>query len=87
MPLVSTFFGIHVYIYYRDHGNPHYHALYQGFEGVIDIQSGRLMKGSLPPSVCRLLEGWTLQRHNELMRSWRLAQFGEPLQQIPGADQ
>jgi hypothetical protein len=30
VPAVSTFFGIVVHMYYRDHGPPHFHAGYQG---------------------------------------------------------
>ena len=55
MPLVSSFFGIQIYIYYRDHGLPHYHAFYQGFEATILISNGHLLAGELPLSVCRIL--------------------------------
>jgi hypothetical protein len=87
MPLVSSFFGIRIYTYYRDHGLPHYHAFYQGFEATVLISNGHLLAGELPISVCRILEEWTKLRHNELMQSWRLAQFGEAVLKIPGADQ
>jgi hypothetical protein len=35
MPLISSFYGILVYIYYRDHNPPHIHAKYNEFEAII----------------------------------------------------
>ena len=87
MPLISTFYGVQIYIYYREHGRPHYHAFYQGFEATFDIQTGQILLGTFPPKVASILEDWTRLRHNELMLAWRLARFGEPLPKIPGADQ
>jgi hypothetical protein len=30
MPVISTFFGIVIRMFYREHGLPHFHAEYQG---------------------------------------------------------
>ena len=40
MPIISTFFGIYVRMYFADHGPPHIHVEYQGQEALIDITSG-----------------------------------------------
>jgi hypothetical protein len=29
MPVISTFFGIEIRMFYREHGLPHFHAEYQ----------------------------------------------------------
>ena len=30
MPVISTFFGIVIRMFYREHGLPHFHAEFQG---------------------------------------------------------
>jgi hypothetical protein len=34
MPIISTFFGIIVRMYFDDHGPPHVHVEYQGHEAL-----------------------------------------------------
>ena len=38
MPKISEFFGIAIYVYWRDHGPPHFHAVYAGDEAAITIE-------------------------------------------------
>ena len=45
MPVVSMFFGIAIKVFYREHNPPHFHAYYQGFEGLFNINTGELMEG------------------------------------------
>jgi hypothetical protein len=85
MPLVSYFNGIQVYMYYHEHGTAHFHVYYQEFKASIDIESGKILRGSLPLPAQRQLEGWRKLHYDALMRNWRLARFGEPLKAIPGA--
>ena len=40
MPELSRFFGIVIGVFYREHGRPHFHAVYGEFEAVIDIETG-----------------------------------------------
>ncbi len=35
MPIISSFFGIYVRMYFADHGPPHVHIEYQGHEGLV----------------------------------------------------
>jgi hypothetical protein len=44
MPRVSEFYGIAIYLYYRDHVPPHFHAIYGEFEAEIEIASGQPLK-------------------------------------------
>ncbi len=37
MPRISEFFGIVIYMYWRDHGPPHFHAIYAEEEALISI--------------------------------------------------
>ena len=47
MPLISTFYGILIQMFWRDHAPPHFHALYAEFEAQIDIRT--LDTTSIPP--------------------------------------
>lgn len=40
MPSISSFFGITIYMYRKDHNPPHFHALYNGY----DCQEGTMFK-------------------------------------------
>ena len=40
MPEISSFLGIVIYMYYRDHAPPHFHAIYGEYEIVVEIESG-----------------------------------------------
>jgi len=44
MPRISRFYGILIYMYYRDHPPPHFHALYGDHEALIDILTGELLQ-------------------------------------------
>lgn len=47
MPVISTFFGIVIRMFYRDHGIPHFHAEYQGQQATFTFD-GNLLAGELP---------------------------------------
>ena len=86
MPQVSTFYGIGVYMYYRDHAPPHFHAIYGEHEAVIGIAAGDTLEGKLPRRAARMVAVWWAAHEHELMENWELAQAGEPLNDIPGLD-
>jgi hypothetical protein len=39
MPTISTFYGILIQMFWRDHEPPHFHALYAEHEVLIDIRT------------------------------------------------
>jgi len=78
MPKVSEFFGIVVYIYWRDHGPPHFHAVYGEYEVSISITDLTILNGRLPPRVLGLVSEWATLRRGELMDAWRRAANLEP---------
>lgn len=47
MPELSRFLGIVIAMYYRDHGPPHFHAIYGDFEITVEIESGKV-NGDFP---------------------------------------
>jgi len=50
--------GISIYIYFRDHNPPHFHAFYAEYEGVIRIKDGLIIKGYLPAKELRVIGKW-----------------------------
>ncbi|MBI2213038.1 MAG: DUF4160 domain-containing protein [Acidobacteria bacterium] len=73
MPIVSTFFGIVIRMYFDDHGVPHFHADYQGEQASFDF-SGRLIAGGIRSKTARkLIREWERLRASELSENWELA--------------
>jgi hypothetical protein len=57
MPTISLFYGIVIQMFWRDHGPPHFHALYGDDEVLIDLRNLRVMRGSLPRRAMALVFG------------------------------
>jgi hypothetical protein len=82
VPRISEFYGIVIYMYFRDHGAPHFHALYAGEEAVMSVQGLRVLEGHLPRRALGLVRIWGRQHREELERNWSLARAGRPLRRI-----
>lgn len=82
MPKVSEFFGIAIYIYWRDHAPPHFHAVYGEHEAVVDIRELRVTSGHLPARALGLVVEWATRHQPELLRVWGKAEAMEPLDWI-----
>ena len=40
MPIISRFFGIIIFMFWREHTPPHFHARYNDDEIIVEIGSG-----------------------------------------------
>ena len=87
MPTISMFFGILIKMYYREHNPPHFHAYYQGFEAIYDINAKKRVAGKFPIKADKIIVEWIEQYTSELLEDWNLMEKGLPLKKIPGADQ
>jgi hypothetical protein len=83
MPELSRFFGIIIGIFYREHGRPHFHAVYGEFEAVIDIETGDVISGELPRRALSLVSEWQSAHRPELREDWALAREHKELKKIP----
>lgn len=72
MPTISVFYGIVIQMFWRDHGPPHFHALYGGDEALIDLRDLHVMRGSLPHRAMALVLEWAAEHREELMEDWNL---------------
>jgi len=82
MPKVSEFLGISIYVYWRDHAPPHFHAVYGDHQAIVGIVELRLLGGALPPRPLGLVMEWATRHQPELLRVWEQAQKLEPLDWI-----
>jgi hypothetical protein len=79
MPIISTFYGIIIFMFYEDnlrHHRPHIHAKYNEYKTGIALDSREIIYGDLPKSKMRLVQAWIEIHQKELMDDWELAASG-----------
>ena len=86
MPRISVFYGIAIYMYYRDHAPPHFHAIYGEFEATISIETSDVLEGRLPQRARSLVCEWSATHQVELLNRWELARDGQPLPAVAGLE-
>lgn len=87
MPTISIFYGIVVQMYWNDHPPAHFHAYYQGLEGLFAIETGELIHGHMSPGPKRILKAWTLRHQDELRENWERARLMLTPNPVQGADE
>jgi uncharacterized protein DUF4160 len=86
MPRISAFFGIIIAMYFNDHAPPHFHAVYQEHEALLDIETLEVVRGSLPRRALALVLEWAALHRAELRADWEKARRGLPLDPIQPLD-
>ena len=82
MPEISRFHGIIVFMNYREHEPPHFHARYQTQEVLIEIETG-IVEGRMSKRELRLLFEWLDLHREALMENWQRARERRPLEKLP----
>ncbi|MGA1869631.1 MAG: DUF4160 domain-containing protein [bacterium] len=80
MPSISMFYGIIIYMYFKDnkrHKKPHIHVIVQEHEVIVAIPDGEVLEGSIPNAKMKLLQAWIEIHQDELVADWHLAVSGE----------
>lgn len=72
MPVICSFFGIVIRMFFNDHAPPHFHVEYNAFKAVIRIETLEVVEGRLPGRVRGLVLDWAGQHRAELMADWEL---------------
>ena len=80
MPVIARFYGILVKMYFREHGVPHFHAIYGEYNGVFEIETMEMIEGDLPQRAERLVREWASRCRSDLQEMWRTQKF----RQLPG---
>lgn len=73
MPTICMFRDIKIFINWRDHMPPHFHAVYGGDEVLVSIQEIEVIEGSFPNKQLKMLLGWAALHQDELTENWELA--------------
>ncbi len=79
MPTICMFRGIKIYINWREHQPPHFHAKYGSDEVAVSINDIEVLDGSLPNKQLKMLLGWTALHQEELLENWKLAEQKQDL--------
>jgi hypothetical protein len=79
VPRLAAFYGIVIWMYRPDHPPPHFHAQYGEHVAQIELDSLRVINGTLPPRALRLVRQWARLHPEELADNWTRAQELEPL--------
>ena len=82
MPIISSFFGIIIRMFYREHEPAHFHAEYQGQNANFDFD-GRVVAGEIISATARrLIAEWATLHRAELEANWQAMKAGRPFEQI-----
>ena len=77
MPVLSRFYGIIIRMYFQqaEHNPPHIHALYGEDMAAIDIQTGEVLEGHLPPKALAMVREWAAIHKGDLLHMWETQEF------------
>jgi len=82
MPIISTFFGIVIRMFYREHEPPHFHADYQGQQGKFNFD-GKTIAGEISSKTARrLIKQWASVHRDKLEANWKKMKDGRTLEKI-----
>ena len=82
MPTISTFYGILIQMFWKDHAPPHFHALYAEDEALIDIRTLDVIEGQLTRRALALVLEWAQEHRAELLENWALCANNQPPKKI-----
>jgi hypothetical protein len=82
VPVISTFFGIVIRMFYQDHEPAHFHAEHQGQQAKFALD-GKLMVGNIrSKTALRLIEQWAVLHRGDLEANWARMKAGRTLERI-----
>ena len=77
MPVLSKFYGIVIRMYFQqaEHNPPHIHALYGDDVAEVDIKTGEIIEGDLPPKALAMVREWIEINKKDLLHMWETQEF------------
>ena len=73
MPIICKFFGITIFMFWKDHAPPHFHAKYGDDEAIIEIETGNAT-GSMSKRAMKMIQEWRKSHRTELLEEWKLVE-------------
>jgi hypothetical protein len=86
MPIISTFFGIVIRMFYKEHEPGHFHAEHQGQQGKFDFDGNTIVGNIRSRTALRLIREWASSHRTELESNWQKMKAGQPLERIEPLD-
>ena len=85
MPTISMFYGIIIRMYFApgEHPPPHFHAVYQGEEIKVNVNTLEVIEGSMSRRAQALVLEWAALHRAELRQAWDLASRNQEPSKIP----
>ena len=81
MPEICRFYGIIIYLYWKDHNPPHVHFHYGIYECSISVID-RVVDGQAPAKVIAKVNEWIDQNEDAILALWEKAQRGEKIEKL-----
>lgn len=81
MPQISRFYGIIILMNFKDHCPPHFHAWYNEYRVIVNIDDG-VINGTMPARAVKLILEWWEINKSQLIECWDKAQEGLPIGMI-----
>jgi hypothetical protein len=77
MPVITSFYGIIIKMYFRqsEHNPPHFHCIYGEYMGAINLKTFEMMEGDLPKRALKMVTEWGKKYQNELLKIWETQEF------------
>jgi Domain of unknown function (DUF4160) len=79
VPAISRFFGVVIQMFFREHGVPHFHAVYGEHRGSFAIAILEMLEGELPRRVRGFVLEWASDHRAELAANWERARANTAL--------
>ena len=76
MPRIANVEGVSIYIYADDHPPPRVHARMAGDDMMIDVVSGKILRGDIPLGKKQAVLAWVGDRAPDLLDAWYALQAG-----------
>jgi hypothetical protein len=71
-----------VMMYFKEHGIPHFYALYAEYNGLFEIDSLEMIVGDLPNRTQRMVKEWAELYKNDLLEMWKTQEY----KKLPGLE-
>ena len=77
MPVLSRFYGIILRMYFQqsEHNPPHVHAIYGEDMAAVNILTGEVLEGHLPPKALAMVREWVDLNRDDLLQMWESQEF------------
>ena len=69
-------------MYFKEHGVPHFHAIYGEYNGVFEIDTLDMIEGDLPNRAIKLINEWAESYQTELREMWNTQKY----KKLPGLE-